>query len=173
MRRYVFGVAMKYFLLVMMFCSTACFGSTAEEIAMQYVSYFSKHDFKSAAKMIYCSDELNANQTKVKHAGLEKELAFLDQEFGSVTQHRISYEYQYVGATLGCAPYEYLKTQLPSAKKVVVEVLYDGKKKGYIVVGIILREGKSFPITVDHGIPMKGPASAARIMNVYKKLTEL
>jgi hypothetical protein len=163
---------MKYLALVMLFFCLNCYGQSPEVVALEYVSKFSKLEFGDAAKMVYCSNELDEKKTHDGHAGLAKELEFLTKEFGTVSDYKISSTNLYVAVSLGCAPFEYLKTH-PAVKTVVVEVSYKGKNTGYITVAFIEKEKQMLPILVNHGIPMNGPLSVARITSVYKKLSEL
>ena len=105
-------------------------------------------------------------------SGLEKELEFLAKEFGNVTHYKISDTHLYITVTLVCAPNEYIKSH-PPTKTVVVEVSYSDKSKGYITVGFVEEDKKNELVYVNHGIPMTGKNSVARITSVYKKLSDL
>ncbi|QIL91400.1 hypothetical protein GNX18_17635 [Microbulbifer sp. SH-1] len=164
---------MKTMFLLLFLYSGLSYGSTPEAVASKYLENFSSHRYSAAAKMIYCGEGLSEAELSDKYAGLSKELKFLDDEFGAVTQYNVSNDHMYVAATLGCGSHDFLETNLGSAKVVVFGVTYNNKSPGYIVVKLISVNDKFLPITVDHGIPMDGLFSTARIMSVYKKLTEL
>jgi len=163
---------MRFLSIVLLILSANCYGQSVEDIALIYVSEFSAQNYNKAAEMVYCSNELDSNKTKEMRAGLEKELEFLTKEFGNVTDYKISYTNFYITVTLACAPNDYLKSH-PPAKTVVVEVSYSDKSKGYITVGFIEEDNKIQPLYVNHGIPMAGPSSVARITSVYNKLSKL
>lgn len=164
---------MRYIPFFTMLMSSLCLAATPEDMALKYASYFSAGDFKAAAKMIYCGEELSVLEVKEKRIGLEKELQFFEKEFGEIENYWISKDYAYVGATIGCAPKDFLKRTVSQLENILIALSHRDGERGFIVVSILVRGGALLPVMLSHGIPMNGSVSVERIQNVYKKLGEI
>ncbi|MDY6979629.1 MAG: hypothetical protein SV201_07080 [Pseudomonadota bacterium] len=138
-------------------------------VARQYINYFSKGYLEKASKLMACPDSYSEEQIKNERRANRESLQIFKKEFGKIKRASISHMNSYITAMTACGDIEFLRKNHPF-RTIVFKVKYENNGAGYIVLGFSGATTEAKLITVSHGLSALEPGAKEKVTEITNKL---
>lgn len=156
-------------LLIILCFLPLAYGDQYENLSNDYLFEFKNGNFVNAARKLHCPEFYSSEEIENDIISISKTLEIFSEEFGALLIAEKVETNLYVTLLTACGTVDYWKSN-PPIKQIVYETLHEGNREGYIVLSFSKIDDQIVLSWANHGLPMLGDASIARVKEVFQRI---